>query len=107
MPQTVPDMGDMIEIGVVGAGFMGSGIAESAARAGIAVRLFEPDPVPLRASRERIEASVQRGVRGGKLEATEAAELVDRITWTSDLGALEGAQLVVEAIVEDEMEKVG
>jgi 3-hydroxybutyryl-CoA dehydrogenase len=99
-------MGEISEIGVVGAGFMGSGIAESAARAGVVVHLFEPAPEPLQASRERIEASVQRGVRGGKLEAPAAAELVERITWTSDLGQLEGAQLVIEAIVEDETQKV-
>ena len=51
-------------VGIVGAGFMGSGIAESAARAGLAVVLHEPEPTPLERSRERIETSVARGGRG-------------------------------------------
>src|SRR3954454_16675045 len=90
------------EVGVVGAGFMGSGIAESAARAGIRVVLYEPDEAALERSRSRIDASVARAVSGGKLSDGEAAELRERIAWTADLGDLHGAELVVEAVVEDE-----
>jgi 3-hydroxybutyryl-CoA dehydrogenase len=39
--------GEVGAVAVVGAGFMGSGIAESAARAGLDVKLHEPDPAPL------------------------------------------------------------
>ena len=88
-------------VAVVGAGFMGSGIAESAARAGIEVKLHEPDPAPLERSRGRIEASVARAVSGGKLTDEEAAALVERIEWTTDADALGDAELVVEAVVED------
>jgi 3-hydroxybutyryl-CoA dehydrogenase len=93
------------ELGVVGAGFMGSGIAESAARAGVAVKLYEPDDAPLQQSRGRIEASVARVVERGRLSEEDAAALVDRIEWSTDLDALAGADLVVEAIVEDEQIK--
>jgi 3-hydroxybutyryl-CoA dehydrogenase len=48
---------------------------------------------------------VQRAVRGGKLDAGAAGELVERIQWTAELGELEPAQLVVEAITEDEQAK--
>ena len=88
-------------VGVVGAGFMGSGIAESAARAGFEVVVFEPEQAALDRSRERIEASVQRGVSGGKLSAEDAAALTGRITQTTALEDLAGAQLVVEAVFED------
>ena len=88
-------------VAVVGAGFMGSGIAESAARAGIEVKLHEPDPAPLERSRARIEASVARAVSGGKLTDEEAAALVERIEWTTDADALGDPELVVEAVVED------
>src|SRR6188472_2679010 len=98
-------MTEISEIGVVGAGFMGSGIAESAARAGIVAHVFEPDEAPLRRSREGIEASVARRVRGGKLEAPAARELVERVHWTSDLDELGSSEIVVEAIVEDEAAK--
>jgi 3-hydroxybutyryl-CoA dehydrogenase len=88
-------------VGVVGAGFMGSGIAESAARAGLEVTLHEPDAAPLDRSRRRIEASVERAVEGGKLTAGEAGALVERIEWTTDPEALGDAGVVVEAVVED------
>jgi 3-hydroxybutyryl-CoA dehydrogenase len=81
---------------------MGSGIAESAARAGVAVTLYEPDPAPLQRSRERIEASLARVVERGRMAQEEADALVERIAWASDLNALSGSDLVVEAIVEDE-----
>ncbi len=99
-------MREIGEVGIVGAGLMGSGIAESAARAGIIVHVFEPDEPPLRRSRDGVESSVARGVRGGKLEAPAARELVERIHWTSDLDELGSSDLVVEAIVEDEAAKV-
>ncbi len=88
-------------VGVVGAGFMGSGIAESAARAGLAVKLYEPDEAPLERSRGRIQTSVARAVEGGKLSAEEASALVERVEWTTDQDALAGAGVVVEAVVED------
>jgi 3-hydroxybutyryl-CoA dehydrogenase len=93
------------QLGVVGAGFMGSGIAESAARAGVTVKLYEPDEAPLTRSRESIEASVARQVERGRLEESDAAALLERIGWSSDLDALRDGELVVEAIVEDEAAK--
>src|SRR5919198_6115394 len=99
-------MADEIEeLGVVGAGFMGSGIAESAARAGVAVKLYEPEQAPLVQSRSRIEASVARVVERGRLSEADAGALMERIEWSSDLEPLSGADLVVEAIVEDEQIK--
>jgi 3-hydroxybutyryl-CoA dehydrogenase len=88
-------------VGVVGAGFMGSGIAESVARAGMQVVLQEPTEVPLERSRERIEERLAGSVAKGRLEAGDAQALRERITWTSDLGALAQCELVIEAIVED------
>jgi 3-hydroxybutyryl-CoA dehydrogenase len=94
-------MAEVKEIGVVGAGFMGSGIAESAARAGLRVRVYEPAAGPLETSRSRIATSVERAVRGGKMDAEQAAALQERISWSSELHSLHGAELVIEAIVED------
>jgi 3-hydroxybutyryl-CoA dehydrogenase len=94
-------------VGVVGAGFMGSGIAESCARAGLDVVVQEPEQPPLDRSRGRVRASLDRAVRGGKLSEDEAAALEERITWTRDLGDLAGAEIVVEAVVEDAHVKGG
>jgi 3-hydroxybutyryl-CoA dehydrogenase len=95
-------MTDVERVGVVGAGFMGSGIAESAARAGVTVSIYEPEAAALERSRSTIEGSVARAVQRGKLTDDEAGALVARIDWSTDLGALAEAELVVEAIIEDE-----
>jgi 3-hydroxybutyryl-CoA dehydrogenase len=81
---------------------MGSGIAEAAARAGVMVKVYEPEAAPLQQSRSRIEASVARVVERGRLSEADAAALVERIAWSTDLETLAGVDLVVEAIVEDE-----
>ena len=66
-----------MKLGVVGAGFMGSGIAESAARAGVDVTLHEPEAAALERSRERISKSVAAAVEAGKLTADEAEALTE------------------------------
>ncbi|HEX5145880.1 MAG TPA: 3-hydroxybutyryl-CoA dehydrogenase [Conexibacter sp.] len=88
-------------VGVAGAGFMGSGIAEAAARAGVRVTVYEPETRPLARSRERVDRSVARAVTGGKLSPERAVQLVERIAWTTDLHDLDESDVVIEAIVED------
>lgn len=88
-------------VGVAGAGFMGSGIAETVARAGIPVTLYEPAERALARSRERIDQSVARAVKGAKLSPQEGVRLVERIVWSTDLADLEDADVVIEAVVED------
>jgi 3-hydroxybutyryl-CoA dehydrogenase len=88
-------------VGVAGAGFMGSGIAESVARAGAHVVLYEPDQSALDRSRSRIDASVQKAVARGKLDEGAAGELIERISWHDSLDALEGSEIVIEAVYED------
>ncbi len=88
-------------IGVVGAGFMGSGIAESAASAGIDVTVFEPEAAPLTRSRERLAASVDRRVSRGRLSAEDAESLTSRIAYSSEFDDLAGVDAVLEAVTED------
>jgi 3-hydroxybutyryl-CoA dehydrogenase len=92
-------------LGVVGAGFMGSGIAESAARAGLRVLVHEPEEAPLDHSRSQIASSVERAVSRGKLDTAQAKALIERITYSTDLESLAGSDLVIEAVVEDEAVK--
>jgi 3-hydroxybutyryl-CoA dehydrogenase len=89
-------------MGVVGAGLMGSGIAETAARAGIAVTIYEPDEGPLASSRERIEVSLSRAVEGAKATTEEAKAAVQRIDWTTEIESVARCDFVIEAVVEDE-----
>jgi 3-hydroxybutyryl-CoA dehydrogenase len=94
-------MADVAQIGVVGAGFMGSGIAEVSARAGVTVKLYEPQAAALEHSRSSIEGSVARAVKRERMTADEGHDLLGRIAWSTDLDALADSDLVVEAIVED------
>jgi 3-hydroxybutyryl-CoA dehydrogenase len=88
-------------IGVVGAGFMGSGIAESCAVAGIDVTAFEPEQAPLDRSRGRLEHSIGRAVSRGKLTREDADAVIGRIAYTTEIGDLDGVDAVIEAVVED------
>jgi 3-hydroxybutyryl-CoA dehydrogenase len=88
-------------IAVVGAGFMGSGIAESAASAGIDVTIYEPETPPLDRSRQRLEQSVDRAVSRGKVSRDNADALIGRIAYTSELDHLDGVDAIVEAVTED------
>ncbi|HEY1713637.1 MAG TPA: 3-hydroxybutyryl-CoA dehydrogenase [Solirubrobacteraceae bacterium] len=88
-------------VGVVGAGFMGSGIAESAASSGIDVTVFEPEAAPLKRSRERLATSVDRAVSRGKLTAEDAEGLTGRIAYTTEFDDLAGVDAVLEAVSED------
>ena len=87
-------------VGIVGGGFMGSGIGESAARAGMAVVIHEPEQAPLDRSRERIEASLENASARGRLER-DPAEVLDRILFTTDFAALADCEALCEAIIED------
>jgi 3-hydroxybutyryl-CoA dehydrogenase len=97
----VTDQSDIGAVGVVGAGFMGTGIAEASARAGLGVRLHEPDPAPLERSRERLDASLARAVEAGKASAEAADTLREHVEWTTDIEDLADCGLVIEAVVED------
>ncbi|HET9172118.1 MAG TPA: 3-hydroxybutyryl-CoA dehydrogenase [Actinospica sp.] len=91
---------DFETVGVVGLGTMGAGIAEVLARNGIRVYGVEQDPAALNRGRAHVAHSTRRAVSKGKLSAQDAAALLDRITFTTDLADLAGADLVIEAIPE-------
>ncbi len=88
-------------IAVVGAGFMGSGIAEAAAAAGVDVTVHEPEQAPLKRSRQALEVSVGRAVSRDKMTAEEGEALIDRVAYTDRFDDLAGVDAVIEAVVED------
>jgi 3-hydroxybutyryl-CoA dehydrogenase len=96
---------DVSRVGVVGVGLMGSGIAEVCARAGLSVLVNEINADALDAGRRRIEASLGRGLKHGKLTEAERDAALSRIEFTTDLGTFADRQLVIEAVVETEQAK--
>jgi 3-hydroxybutyryl-CoA dehydrogenase len=87
-------------IGVIGLGTMGAGIAEVFARAGHAVVGVEKDEESLARGRQYLEHSTGRAVKREKMTEAEQAELLGRITFSTELKDLTGADFVVEAVVE-------
>jgi 3-hydroxybutyryl-CoA dehydrogenase len=91
---------DFKTVGVVGLGTMGAGIAEVLARNGIRVYGVEQDAAALNRGRAHVAHSTRRAVAKGKLSAPDAAALLDRITFTTELTDLAEVDLVIEAIPE-------
>jgi 3-hydroxybutyryl-CoA dehydrogenase len=94
-------------IGIVGAGTMGSGIAQVAALAGLPVTLVDVDDARIARGRAAVATSLERMVKKSKLTAAESRTALDRIEGTSDYAALAGCDLVIEAATEDETLKLG
>jgi len=94
-------LADIETIGVVGAGTMGSGIAQVAATAGYDVVMRDVEPAFVERGVSTIDDSLDRLVRSEKLTDDEADAARERVTGTTDLGDLADADYVVEAIVED------
>ena len=88
-------------VGVVGAGNMGSGIAQVAATSGYDVIMRDIETAYVDAGIDTIESSLDRLVSSDRLPSEEAEEARERITGTTELDALADADLVVEAVVEN------
>jgi 3-hydroxybutyryl-CoA dehydrogenase len=88
-------------VAILGGGLMGSGIAESVARAGLAVTVRDVDDVAVDAARKRLESSIARAVAGGKMDEAEGAEIRGRIELTSEIADIAAADLVIEAVPEN------
>jgi 3-hydroxybutyryl-CoA dehydrogenase len=88
-------------VGVLGGGLMGTGIAETVARAGYQVRVFEPVADSRPASRAKLEKSVGRAVKAGKLSPAEREATLGRVSYVNDLPEFKDCDLIIEAVVED------
>lgn len=89
------------KIAVIGCGQMGLGIAESAATHGVRVVAVKLTPGDLEAPRRRIQKGLDRRVERGKLTAADRDAIMGRIQFTTDLGTLRDAEIVIESCVED------
>ncbi|MFT4087348.1 MAG: 3-hydroxybutyryl-CoA dehydrogenase [Gordonia sp. (in: high G+C Gram-positive bacteria)] len=95
----------MQNVGVIGGGTMGAGIAEVAARSGSTVRVLERAEA-VDAAQERIAKSLARGVKAGKLSEADADAALKRVTVTTDIDSFADCELVVEAMPEIESLKL-
>lgn len=89
-------------VGVVGAGIMGSGIAEVCIRSGVDTVLLDVDDAAVERGRAQIEKSLATAVSRGKIEESARDEALARLSTGSDVKLLGDRDLVIEAIVERE-----
>jgi 3-hydroxybutyryl-CoA dehydrogenase len=89
------------KVAVLGGGLMGSGIAESTAVAGLTVIVRDIDEAAIGGARRRIEKSLGAAVRRGKVDEGAAADILNRIAYTTELDDISGVDLVVEAVPEN------
>jgi 3-hydroxybutyryl-CoA dehydrogenase len=94
------------KIGVVGAGIMGSGIAQVASSAGYDVILNDIEHRFLDRALSSISDSLDRIVKKGKISAEDKESIVKRITRSTRLDSLSEADFVVEAVIEDKALKL-
>ncbi|MCA1592242.1 MAG: 3-hydroxybutyryl-CoA dehydrogenase [Acidobacteria bacterium] len=87
-------------IGVIGAGTMGNGIAQVAARAGYRVVMRDVEEEFLERGMKAISSSLQRDVDKERLKAEEKQAIIERINTTTGLDSMAQASFVVEAITE-------
>ena len=89
------------KVGVLGCGLMGSGVAEVSARAGYTTIVREVSEELFDKGRSRIEKSLGRAIKKGKLEESEGEAILGRISGVVELDDLADCDLVIEAIVEN------
>ncbi|TIV01395.1 MAG: 3-hydroxyacyl-CoA dehydrogenase [Mesorhizobium sp.] len=99
-PAGVPDS-KFKKIGILGAGFMGAGIAYVTARAGIPVVLLDRDMESAEKGKAHSDGLISDQVKKGRAKPEEKDKLLSLITPTADYADLAGCDLVVEAVFED------
>jgi 3-hydroxybutyryl-CoA dehydrogenase len=97
----VADTFSIKTIGVVGAGTMGNGIAQVAARAGLQVILRDIKEEFLQRGMAAVDKSLQRDVDKERLTEEDKRAIVGRIQTVTEMGALAESDLIVEAVTED------
>jgi 3-hydroxyacyl-CoA dehydrogenase/enoyl-CoA hydratase/3-hydroxybutyryl-CoA epimerase len=99
-PKDVPKF-TATKVGVLGAGMMGAGIAYSCARAGMEVVLKDVKQESADKGKAYSESILSKAVQRGKMDEAKKAEILDRITATTEANDFKGVDLVIEAVFED------
>ena len=92
----------MRKVGIIGAGLMGTGIAQTVAQAGMDVVLADIDLAIAEKARDSIDRTLTKLVEKGKMDGTAADAIVARIQPAADYQPMRDADLIIEAATERE-----
>lgn len=92
---------ELIKIGVIGSGAMGSGIAQVAAMAGHEVHVYDANPVAAQSAANNLKISIQKLVEKGKCTPEKSTSVLNNIFFQSSIDKLNSCELIIEAIVEN------
>lgn len=96
-----------MKIGVVGSGTMGNGIAQVMAHNGFQVVLCDMSKEALDKATKTIEANLTRVFNKQGKDVNEIGDIIDKMTFTTDIQAIQGSDVIIEAIVENmEVKKI-
>lgn len=90
-----------IKIGIIGAGSMGTGIAQVAATAGHDVIVYDTNSAQLQKSNESMHSTMRMLADKGKITIEDSDNILSKFQYTDNLGELSKCGLIIEAIVED------
>ncbi len=90
-----------LNVGIIGSGTMGSGIAQVAATSGCSVKLYDANKEALRKAETTLDKILSRLVQKGRIDAPEKLRIQNNITYVTQLKALSTSNLVIEAIIEN------
>jgi 3-hydroxybutyryl-CoA dehydrogenase len=90
-----------MNVGVIGSGTMGAGIAQVAAQENCKVVVIDTNEIALTKAKTNLEKTLSKLVEKGKITDAKSAEISSNIAWSTQLSDLHQAELVIEAIVEN------
>jgi len=89
------------KVGILGAGTMGSGIAQVAATANCQVKIFDTNKETLKKAEDSLEKILQRLVVKGRIDDAKKEQIQNNIEYSLTIDALADSELIIEAIVEN------
>jgi len=90
-----------MQLGIIGSGTMGSGIAQVAATYGWEVKLFDTRQEALDKSKEDLEKILARLIEKGKMDEVKRSDIQSKIHYVSNMKEFANCDLIIEAIIED------
>lgn len=94
-------------LAVIGAGTMGRGIVETAAAHGLDVLVIEVSEQQRQLAETHLRTAIEKSIKRGKLDAADPSEVLQHVTWGTDIAAVSACDFIIEAAPEDESLKAG